>query len=104
MRSLWGKGIDEPYVAIKGLSLPASRVQLLSPDKKPTIKITLPNGLSMLKFFSSHEEYSRFAPTKDGYVSIDIVGKCSLNTFRGVCEPQLFIEDYQITDVINYCF
>lgn len=104
LKPLWGKGIDEAYVAIEGLILTPKNTTLLSPDKKPTIKITLPGGVSLIKFKSSKEEYSSLTPNPQGYVRVNIVGKCSINSFNGVNTPQILIEEYEIIDTVDYCF
>ncbi|MGN0992842.1 MAG: hypothetical protein ACI4PE_02865 [Bacilli bacterium] len=69
--------MDEPYIAIHNLKVSKDMLTLMSPDKKPTLKITLPNKVSLIKFNSSEEEYEQLL--SDGYVAIDIVGKCNIN-------------------------
>ncbi len=49
----------------------------MSPDKKPTLKITLPNKISLIKFGSSQEEYDRLYT--DGYISLNVIGTCNAN-------------------------
>ena len=75
----------------------------MSPDKKPTLKITLPNNISLIKFNSSQEEYEKLF-SEDGYVAIDLVGKCNKNEWQGYVNPQIFIEDYEIVDSSQYYF
>ena len=38
LEDLWGKDMDEPFVAIEGLKVSKDMVTLMSPDKKPTLK------------------------------------------------------------------
>ena len=57
-KPFWGQGLPEPYIAIRDISLES--VQLLSPDKHPTLKIHLSNGVDIMKFKSSQEEYEQF--------------------------------------------
>lgn len=49
---LWGTGVDEPYVAIEDV-LVGDNIVLMSPDKNPTMKITLSNDITLIKFKSS---------------------------------------------------
>ena len=49
----------------------------MSPDKKPTLKITLPNKISLIKFGSSQEEYDELCT--EGYVELNVIGKCNAN-------------------------
>lgn len=99
---LWGKDMDEPLIAIKGLKVTESMVTLMSPDKKPTLKITLPNGVALIKFGSSQKEYEQISTS--GYVELDIVGTCNKNEWNGYITPQIFIQDYEIVDAKSYFF
>ena len=53
LKSLWGQGVDEPLVAIEHINIHKDNIVLMSPDKSPTLKITLSNGTSLIKFKSS---------------------------------------------------
>lgn len=100
---LWGKDIDEPFVAIKGLKITKDMITLMSPDKSPTIKITLPNGVSLIKFNSSEEEFSTLF-SEQGYIEVDIVGRCGMNERGYKPSPQIYIEDYEIVNRMKYIF
>ena len=75
----------------------------MSPDKSPTLKITLPNGMSLIKFRSSKEEYESLC-SELGCVTINIVGKCERNIWNGIVSPQIIIEDYEIVGKTAYYF
>ena len=100
---LWGKDMDEPQVAIEGLKITKEMLTLMSPDKKPTLKITLPNKVSILKFNSSQEEYEKLY-SEHGAVEINLVGSCNRNEWNGYITPQIFIDDYEIIDRVAYVF
>ena len=100
---LWGKDMDEPQVAVEGLKINKNMLTLMSPDKKPTLKITLPNKVSILKFNSSQEEYDSLY-SEHGAVEINLVGKCNRNEWNGYITPQIFIDDYEIVDRVAYVF
>lgn len=102
LEDLWGKDMDEPFVAIEGLKVSKDMVTLMSPDKKPTLKITLPNKTALIKFGSSQEEYEKFLT--DGYVEINVIGRCNKNVWNGWTTAQIFIEDYEITGSAKYIF
>ena len=76
----------------------------MSKDKNPTLKITLPNGLSLIKFKSSEEEYQSLLSKNNTYLTINIVGKCEQNVWGGNVSPQISIEDYEIKNKLNYYF
>ena len=103
LKSLWGQGVEEPLVAIENIKLTSSNVTLMSKDKSPTLKITLPNGTSLIKFKSSQEEYEKFY-SELGCITINIVGTCRRNEWNGIVEPQIIIEDYEIIGEQKYYF
>lgn len=100
---LWGKDVDEPFIAVKNLKITKDMIALMSPDKKPTLKITLPNKVAIIKFNSSPEEYESLY-SEQGYISIDLVGRYAVNEFCGNRYPQILIEDYEITGRASYIF
>lgn len=102
LKSIWGQGIEEPYVAIRRLAVHKNNVSLLSKDKNPTLKITLPNGTNIMKFKSSEEEYEVLTSAEVTY--IDLVGKCSANEWNGMTTPQILIEDYEVVEKMDYYF
>lgn len=95
MRDFWGQEIPESYVALERISLSSCRVQLLSADKNPTIKITLPCGVDVMKFKSSQEEYE--AMCEDNAI-ISIIGTCNKNEWNGRVTPQILVEDFELTE------
>ena len=95
MRDFWGQEIPESYVALERISLSSCRVQLLSADKNPTIKITLPCGVDVMKFKSSQEEYE--AMCEENAV-ISIIGTCNKNEWNGRVTPQILVEDFELTE------
>ena len=102
-KSLWGQGVEEPLIAIEHLNIHAGELQLMSRDKNPTLKITLPNGLCLIKFRSSEEEYENLY-SETGCVTINLIGKPEQNIWNGIISPQIMIEDYEIVDKKKYYF
>ena len=70
--------------------------------KGTTIKITLPNKVSLIKFNSTEEEYQQLI--SEGYVLVDIVGKCNKNEWAGETYAQIKIEDFSVNSVVKYDF
>ena len=97
----WGKN-EEPFIAISSLNLNKQNTQLLSKDKNPTIKITLPNGVEIMKFKSSVEEYEELTNTER--TNIDLVGSCTVNEWNGRIKPQILVIDYCINQKSKYYF
>lgn len=100
--NLWGKDMPEALVAVENLKITEDMLTLMSPDKKPTLKIALNNGVTILKFKSSQEEYESLCASY-GYVKINLVGTTNQNEWNGTVTPQIFIKDYQILEV-NDCY
>ena len=103
LKSLWGQGVEEPYIVIEHINVYKDNLQLMSKDKSPTLKITLPNGTSLIKFKSSNEEFEKLY-SELGCVTINVVGRCEQNIWNGIVNPQITIEDYEIVGEQKYCF
>lgn len=94
LKDLWGKGVEEVFVVVKNLKITKTNLTLMSPDNSPTLKIQ--NGLvSFIKFKSSKEEYESLL--SDGFISIDLIGKCTINEWNGNITPQILVESYEVT-------
>ena len=104
LRHLWGQGVEEPLIALEHVNVHSANVQLMSPDKNPTLKITLPNGTSLIKFKSSKEEYEELRSEEVGCTTINAVGKCERNLWNGIEKPQIILEDYEIVKKQKYYF
>lgn len=103
LKNTWGQGVDESLVAIENISISADNIRLMAADKNPTLKITLPNGISLIKFKSSIKEYESLNK-QNGRVIINVIGKCECNIWNGRISPQLIIEDYEIISCLDYYF
>ena len=104
LNSIWGQELEKPYVALENITIQPNRVSLMSKDKCPTLKIELPNGVSLIKFRSSEEEFESLTPNPSGSVSINVIGTCKINEWNGIISPQIEIEDYEIVGEMKYYF
>lgn len=102
LSDLWGQNIEESLICIEDLKVTKDNLTLMSPDKKPTLKITLPNRLALIKFGSSQEEYESLLSS--GYIKMNVIGKCNANEWNGNVTPQLLITDYEIVGESRYDF
>ena len=102
MKSLWGKGLEEAFVVIKGVKVTKTNITLMSRDKNPTLKITLPNGTSLIKFGSSEEEYNSLLT--DGYVEVDVLGTTTINEWMGNITPQILVKELEVVGQQAYYF
>lgn len=92
-KDYWGQEMQEPYIAIR--EIPLNWIQLLSPDKHPTLKIHLENGVDIMKFKSSQEEYEQFTMPN---TYLTAVCRCAKNEWNGKITAQLIIEDYYLEE------
>lgn len=99
---IWGKDIDESFVAIDGLKITSEMVTVYR-KKNNTLKITLLNKLSVMLFNAPDDLCEKLENTQ-GYVEMDIVGKANKNEYMGWVTPQIFIEEYAITGESRYNF
>lgn len=95
---LWGQEVSEPYIAITDVKITADNVTIM---KGSTIKISTPK-VDFIKFKASEEEIAALQTT--GCLYLTIIGRCNINTWGGREIPQIFIEDYEITEQIKYYF
>ena len=100
MDPYWGKDVDEAYVAIQGLQITADMITMM---KSNTVKITLPNNVSIIKFRMPDEEYEKLI-SETGYVEINAVCRCNKNEWNGNISAQLLLEDYEIVGNCAYVF
>lgn len=90
MEDYWGKDLEEPLLCIHGLKVSSDMVTVYQ-KKDNTLKISLPNGISLIKFKASDEECSKLQNNPFGYYELDIIGRANKNEFNGVITAQLFI-------------
>lgn len=100
MAPYWGKDFDEALVAIQGLQITKDMISMMASN---TVKITLPNNVSLIKFRMPDEEYNKLI-SENGYIEIDAVGTCNINEWGGNRYPQILLTDYQIVGECAYVF
>ena len=104
LNQIWGQEIEKPYVALENLVIQPANVSLMSRDKSPTLKIELSNGVSLIKFKASEEEFQQLTKYSSGSVTINAVGTCKINEWNGIINPQIEVEDYEIVGETKYYF
>lgn len=98
MNDFWGQDIDRAYVGIR-CKITANNFSVM---KSNTIKISLNNNLSLIKFGATDDEVEQLST--QGWIEIDAYCKCNCNEWNGNSYPQLIIEDYEIIDSCKYMF
>lgn len=103
LNELWGKDMDEPYVALTNLRVKKEMVTVYA-KKDLTLKITLPNRTSLIMFKAPEDLCHKLQNENPGYYTMDIVARCSANEYNGYVSPQLKIKDWEVTGQVAYCF
>lgn len=87
---VWGRGIEEPLVAVQGI-VNTSKLFVMGADKS-SAKISI-NGLDCVKFkdLDFIQEMQKYSLAR-----VDFIGRLKLNYYNGTVTPQLFIDDYEI--------
>ena len=106
LKTVWGQELEEPIIAIENLNVTPNNITLMGKDGRcPTLKITLSNGVSLIKFRSTEVEYEKLVPVFDaGSVNINVIGTCTINEWNGIISPQIEIKDYEIVGETKYYF
>lgn len=102
LESIYGKDIEESYVAVDSLRVRADMVNVYV-KKNNTLRIVTESGVVSLLFDAPDELCHKLSNTK-GYVEMNIVGKPSRNEFNGNISGQIKIKDYEIVDEVKYVF
>lgn len=100
---LWAQDKDIALVLIKNIRVNKDNLFLMSPDKNPTLKITLPNGVSLIRFKSSNEEYKKLYSDL-GCITISVIGSVEKNVWNGNINLQIIVKDYSIENKQEYYF
>lgn len=103
LEDLWGKDIDQPYIAIRNLKVTPDMVTIY--DKRGyTIKIKTPSGVDIIKFRASEQDCEKLQTNNTGFIELNVVGRCSQNEWLGNISAQIFMEQYEIIDSNKYYF
>ena len=100
MDKFWGKDIEESLVAIQNIQITKDMLTMMASN---TMKITLPGGISMIKFRTPDEVYKKLW-SENGSVTINAVCRCNKNEWMGNISPQLLLEDFEIVGNCAYIF
>jgi single-stranded-DNA-specific exonuclease len=94
LRNIWGSTVEEPLIVIKDVAVNSDSIER---GKNNNILKFSYRGIDFIKFKFSEEEYD--TQIKQGSLTLDIVGRCSVNEWDGQTKPQIIIEDFEVTKV-----
>ena len=90
---IWSNQNDEPTLYIDNIILSANEIQIIGTNRD-TIKF-IKNGITYIKF-KANELIDELSGMKD--IIMKIVGRCNINEWNGIKNPQIIIDDYEIID------
>ncbi len=104
MSDLWGQGLSEPIVILSNIRLDLNNISLLG---KGTLRIDIPGHETNCIKFNAEDLYNKLElllPDNDASITVNIIGTCAINTFRGVSKPQIKIKDIEVTQQSKWTF
>lgn len=93
-KHLWGNGIESPIVCIKDVRVKKSSIRFIGKNAD-TLKLNL-GTCDGIKFRLSESEKASLVSNEEDYVILDIVGECSINSYKGMNQPQINILEWNV--------
>ena len=90
---IWSNQNDEPTLYIDNIILSTNEIQIIGTNRD-TVKFTK-NGITYIKF-KANELIDELSGMKN--IIMKIVGRCNINEWNGIKNPQIIIDDYEIID------
>ena len=87
--------MPESQVGVKNVTITSDKIVLMG-EKKNTIKILLPNGVNVIKFFATEEDIKTLTPAEGTEIKVDLVGTCKKNEWNGEVSPQILLSNYEV--------
>ena len=102
LKNIWGKGLDEPLVAITDLEIKSDEITVIG-KKANTLKLCV-DDVEFIKFNVDEndkliKETSDWEDDSKKMFTLDVVGECSINNFNGESKIQIKIKDYNIKNI-----
>lgn len=95
---LWGQGVEEPLLALENIQIERRNFKLIGAHKNH-LKFTY-GGTEYVKFFIDDEDKKRLIEgNATEMIVVNVIGRASINEFRGKRTGQIIIEDYEVVRV-----
>lgn len=90
---IWGQGTHEPLIHVTDINITMNDVKIMGKNMD-TVKIEK-FGIAYMKFHAKDfiEELKQYSKVK-----LEIVGRANVNHWGGNVIPQIFIDDYEVSD------
>lgn len=93
LRTLWGKGFDEPLIAVENIPVNDNNFTIMGKNQSH-IKF-VHNDITYVKFWAKEKDMMNFEGQD---VIVNVVGRCDVNIWNNNFSYQVIINDYMITD------
>lgn len=93
-KGLWGQGIPEPTIHFSDITISGKDIKELGANKT-TIKWVY-GDITFIKFFCSKELKTLTKIGCDGIIHIEVIGKPTINEFRGNKTKQIIIDKIEV--------
>ena len=99
LKSYYGTGFKEPFVAVKNILINKNDIQVMGKEKN-SWKLINENNIAFVKFKCSSDDivlnWINDEFSDEDEKEITVVGRCNINFFNGILMPQLVIEEYEM--------
>lgn len=94
---LYGTGIEEPTVAVENITISAEDCAVMGQNLDAVS--FMHNGIKYCKFKCQEDDELLDFASKDNEeeITLNIIGKCSMNTYGGSTTAQFIIDDFEIS-------
>jgi single-stranded-DNA-specific exonuclease len=101
LKSFWGEGIKESKIVIKNVKVCINHIQFFE-KTNITMKFVYNDEINFI-MFKVPEDDEIFKIKKDEdrsgeVLTLDVIGKASINSFNGILSAQIMIDDYEIVE------
>jgi single-stranded-DNA-specific exonuclease len=98
LKHIYGQGVKEGYVTIKNISIDKDKLELIGKEKT-TWKFLLNDEVAFVKFKCKEDDVllswiTSWDETES--VTIDVIGKVSVNSFGSILTPQVIVQEYEL--------
>ena len=94
-KEFFGQGNKEPIVVIENIIIDKKDIQIIG-SNEDTVKFIF-NDIEYIKF--KDRQLSDELKQIDGKITVTVVGKCSVNRWRGLEKPQILIEEIEFKQI-----
>ena len=95
LKYIYSTNIQEPLIYIENVTVNTENIKLLG-ENKNTIKIET-DEVDFIKFKTNEESYNNMVDWKDK-ITLNIVGRASINEYNGKMYGQMIVEDWEVVE------